>query len=233
MYQQSTVTNTASQYDLGLRQFMLGVYNNMALGLVISAFIAYFVGTSPELLALFFSGPQKWLVIFAPLAFVFFISFRIGNMSVSAARLTFYVFAAVMGLSLSTIFAVFQMGSIFNAFFATAAMFGSMSLYGYTTKRDLTKIGSFLIMGAFGIVIASVINLLFQNDIMSMVISTLAVIIFTGLTAYDTQNLKNMYYELDGDERSKMGIMGALSLYLNFINIFTSLLNLFGARNGE
>jgi uncharacterized protein len=233
MYRQSAVTNTSAEYDLGLRQFMLGVYNNMSIGLAISAIIAYFVGTNPALLSFFFGGPQQWIVIFAPLAFIFFISFRITKMSVGAARTSFYAFAAVMGLSLSTIFAVFQMGSIVNAFLATAVMFGSMSLYGYTTKRDLTSVGSFLIMGAFGLVIASLLNLFFQNDIMSLVISALAVIIFTGLTAYDTQNLKNMYYQLDGDERAKMGIMGALSLYLNFINIFTSLLNLFGARTNE
>jgi FtsH-binding integral membrane protein len=234
MYQQSTVTSSrVAEYDLGLRQFMLGVYNNMTLGLAISAVVAYFVGTSPALLSLFFGGPQKWIVMLAPLAFVFFLSFRISSMSVYAAQVAFYAFAGVMGLSLATIFAVFKMGSIANAFFATAAMFGAMSLWGYTTKRDLTKMGSFLIMGAMGLVLASLINLFFQSGVMAMVVSGLAVVIFTGLTAYDTQNLKNMYYELDGDERSKMGIMGALSLYLNFINIFTSLLNLFGARNSE
>lgn len=231
MYQQSAVTNTVSEYDLGLRQFMLGVYNNMTLGLAISAVVAYFVGTSPALMALFFGGPQKWIVMLAPLAFVLFISFRINSMSVYAAHVALFAFAGVMGLSLATIFAVFKMGSIANAFFATAAMFGAMSLYGYTTKRDLTKMGSFLIMGAFGIVLASLINLFFQSGMMAMIISALAVIIFTGLTAYDTQNLKNMYYELEGDEREKMGVLGALSLYLNFINIFTSLLNLFGSRN--
>ena len=234
MYQQSTVTNsTVAEYDLGLRQFMLGVYNNMTLGLAISAVIAYFVGTSPALLSLFFGGPQKWIIMLAPLAFVFFLSFRINSMSVYAAKVAFFAFAGVMGLSLATIFAVFKMGSIANAFFATAAMFGAMSLWGYTTKRDLTKMGSFLIMGAIGLVIASLINLFFQSGMMAMVISGLAVIIFTGLTAYDTQNIKSMYYELEGDDRSRMGIMGALSLYMNFINIFTSLLNLFGVRNEE
>lgn len=231
MYQQSTVTsNTVAEYDLGLRQFMLGVYNNMTLGLAISAVVAYFVGTSPALVSLFFGGPQKWIVMLAPLAFVFFFSFRINSMSIKTAQLTFYAFAAVMGLSLATIFAIFKMGSIANAFFATAAMFGAMSLWGYTTKRDLTKMGSFLIMGVFGLVIASLINLFFQSGVVAMVVSGLAVIIFTLLTAYDTQNIKSMYYELEGDDRSRMGIMGALSLYLNFINIFTSLLNLFGEK---
>ena len=231
MYQQSTVsTNTVAEYDLGLRQFMLGVYNNMTLGLAISAVVAYFVGTSPTLLALFFGGPQKWIIMLAPLAFVFFLSFRINSMSVYAAKVAFFAFAGVMGLSLATIFAVFKMGSIANAFFATAAMFGAMSLWGYTTKRDLTKMGSFLILGAIGLVIASLINLFFQSGMMAMVISGLAVIIFTGLTAYDTQNIKSMYYELEGDDRSRMGIMGALSLYMNFINIFMFLLQFLGNR---
>lgn len=231
MYQQSTLTST--DYDLGLRQFMLGVYNNMTLGLVISAVVAYFVGTNPELLSFFFGGPQKWLAILAPLAFIFVFSFGIDKMSVQNARLTFYAFAGVMGLSLATIFVVFKMGSIANAFVVTAAMFGAMSLYGYTTKRDLTKMGSFLIMGAVGLMLASLINLFFQSSVVAMFISGIAVVVFTGLTAYDTQNLKNMYYEFEGDEREKIGVMGALSLYLNFINIFTSLLNLFGARNDD
>ena len=142
-----------------------------------------------------------------------------------------FAFAGVMGISMATIFAVFKMASIAQAFFATAAMFGAMSLWGYTTKRDLTRMGSFLIMGAFGLMIASLLNLFFASGAVSMVVSGLAVIIFTGLTAYDVQNLKGLYDELEGEEREKAGVMGALSLYLNFINIFTSLLNLFGARN--
>lgn len=224
---------TALEYDQGLRQYMLGVFNNMTLALGITAVISYFIGTSPTLLSMFFGGPQKWIFMLAPLAFVFFISFRISSMGFASARLMLFAFAGVMGISMATIFAVFKMASIAQAFFATAAMFGAMSLWGYTTKRDLTKMGSFLIMGAFGLVIASLLNLFFASGAVAMVVSGLAVIIFTGLTAYDVQNLKGLYYELEGEEREKAGVMGALSLYLNFVNIFTSLLNLFGVRNSE
>jgi len=230
MYQQPSLPTYSMQYDAGLRQFMLGVFNNMAVGLAVSAFVAYFVGTSPALLQMFFGGPQKWIVIFAPLAFVLVLSFGISRMSVFAAHVAFFAFAAVMGLSLSTIFAVFKMGSIVNAFFATAAMFGAMSLYGYTTKRDLTKMGSFLIMGALGLCFASIINVFLASSALTFAISCIAVVVFAGLTAWDVQNLRNIYDELDGDERERAGVMGALSLYLNFINIFTSLLNLFGER---
>lgn len=222
---------TALQYDQGLRQYMLGVFNNMTLGLGITAVISYFIGTNPALMAMLFGGPQKWIFMLAPLAFVLFFSFRISSMGFATARLMLFAFAAVMGVSMATIFAAFKMASIAQAFFATAAMFGAMSLWGYTTKRDLTKMGSFLIMGAFGLVIASLLNLFFASGAVAMVVSGLAVIIFTGLTAYDVQNLKGLYYELEGEEREKAGVMGALSLYLNFVNVFTSLLNLFGARN--
>jgi FtsH-binding integral membrane protein len=228
--QYNTYAEQPIQYDLGLREFMLGVFNNMSLGLAISAVIAFFVGTSQELLMIFFGGPQKYVVMFAPLVFVFFFSFGIASMKPTTARLLFFVFAAVMGLSLATIFAVFKMGSIANAFFSTAAMFGAMSLYGYTTKRDLTNIGAFLIMGAMGLCIASVINIFMQSSILALAVSCLAVIIFSGLTAFDVQNLKNIYYELDEEERAKAGILGALSLYLNFINIFTSMLQIFGEK---
>jgi uncharacterized protein len=224
---------TTAEYDQGLRQYMLSVFNNMGLALGVSAVISYFIGTSPALMSVFFGGPQKWLFILAPLAFVLFISFRLHSMSLQTARLSLFAFAAVMGISLATVFAVFKMGSIAQAFFATAAMFGAMSLWGYTTNRDLTKMGSFLIMGAIGLMIASVLNLVFASGIVALVISGLAVIIFAGLTAYDVQILKGLYYELEGDEREKAGVMGALNLYLNFINIFTGLLNLFGERNDE
>jgi FtsH-binding integral membrane protein len=229
MYQQYSTTYS-TEYDMGLRQFMLSVFNNMSIGLAISAVVSYFVGTSPELLALFFGGPQKYVVMFAPLVFVFAFSFGISSMNSGLARMLFFVFAAVMGLSLATIFAVFKMGSIANAFFSTAAMFGAMSLYGYTTKRDLTNFGAFLIMGAMGLCIASVINIFLQSSVLALVVSAIAVLVFCGLTAFDVQNLKNIYYEVDGEEREKAGILGALSLYLNFINIFTSMLQLFGER---
>lgn len=231
MYPNTVTTSAGVYYDEGLRRFMLGVFNNMGLGLALSAVVAYFVGTSPALMSLFFAGPQKWAVIFAPLAVVFFISFRISNMSPQTARAWFFGFAALMGLSLATVFAVFKMGSIANAFFGAAVMFGAMSLWGYTTKRDLTRMGSFLMMGVIGVFAASLLNLFLQSAMLTFVVSAVAVIVFTLLTAFDVQNLKNIYDEIDGDERERAGVIGALSLYINFINIFTSLLNLFGEKN--
>jgi uncharacterized protein len=230
MYPNTVSTGAAVRYDEGLRQFMLGVFNNMSLGLALSAVIAYFVGTSPALMGLLFAGPQKWLVILAPLAVVFFISFRIGSMSPHTARVWFFSFAALMGLSLATVFAVFKMGSIANAFFSTTIMFSMMSIWGYTTKRDLTRMGSFLMMGVIGIVAAALINLFLQSSVLAFAVSAIAVVVFTLLTAFDVQNLKNLYDELDGDDRERAGVMGALSLYINFVNIFTSLLQLLGDR---
>jgi FtsH-binding integral membrane protein len=228
MYQKSSAMALPA-YDEGLRRFMLGVFNNMGIGLVISAIVSFMVSSSPDLMQLLFDGPQRWLVILAPLAMSLAIGFGIQSLSPATGRLLFYLFSAVMGLSLSTIFIVYSASSIANAFFGTAIMFGVMSIWGYTTKRDLTRMGSFLIMGAIGIVAASLLNLFFQSGPLSMAISTIAVLVFTGLTAYDVQSLKNLYDQLDGDERDRAGIMGALSLYINFINIFISLLQLFGA----
>lgn len=222
--------STAARLDEGLRQFMLGVYNNMALGLGISALVAFFVGTNPALLGLFFSGPQKWLVILAPLAVVFFLSFKISSMSSAAARGWFFSYAGLVGLSLATIFAVYKMGSIANAFFSTTAMFGLMSIWGHTTQRDLTKMGSFLMMGLLGLVAASLINLFLASSALAFAVSLISVVVFAGLTAYDVQQLKEIYYSIDGEDRERAGVMGALSLYLNFINIFISMLQLFGDR---
>lgn len=218
------------RYDEGLRQFMLGVFNNMALGLAISAVVAYFVGTSPALMSAFFAGPQKWIVVLAPLAMVFFIGFKISSMSPGTARAWFYAFSAAMGLSLSTVFAVYKMGSIANAFFSTTAMFGMMSIWGYTTKRDLTKMGSFLMMGVLGLVAAGLINLFLQSSALAFAVSAISVVVFTLLTAYDVQQLKQIYDEMDGDDRERGGVLGALNLYLDFINIFVSLLQIFGDR---
>lgn len=222
-----TVVNS---YDEGLRQFMLGVFNNMALGLGISAVIAYFVGTSPDLLSLFFGGMQKWIVMLAPLAIVFFISFKISSMRPSTARAWFFTYAATMGISLATVFAVYKMGSIANAFFSTSIMFGLMSIWGYTTKRDLTQMGSFLMMGVIGLLVVGLINIFLQSSMLTLVISAVSVIVFTLLTAFDVQNLKYVYDEADGDDRERAGVMGALSLYINFLNIFISMLQLFGDR---
>jgi uncharacterized protein len=226
--------------DQGLRSYMLKVYNYMGAGLAITGAAAY--GTyhaavdaagqiTPFGTAIFFS-PLKWLVIFAPLAMVMFLSFRVHRMSVAAAQTTFWVYAALVGLSLSSIGLIYTATSITQVFFVTAATFGAVSLYGYTTKRDLTGLGSFLFMGLIGLVIASLVNLFFQSSAMSFVLSAIGVLVFTGLTAWDTQKIKETYYE--GDDVTTMGrkaIIGALDLYLDFINLFLSLLRLFGSRD--
>jgi FtsH-binding integral membrane protein len=249
---------TAVAVDEGLRAYMLRVYNYMAGGVFLTGIVAYLAFTqavtmdpalaaktaggvallkrgmylTPFGMALFVS-PLKWLVMLAPLGFVFFLSFRIYQMSVSAAQWTFWLFAAVMGLSLSTIFLVFTGQSITQVFFVTAAAFGGLSLYGYTTNKDLSGWGSFLIMGVIGIVIAALVNLFLQSSALQFAISVIGVLVFAGLTAYHTQQIKDNYYSVVGDmtATSKAAIMGALNLYLDFINMFTSLLQLFGNRD--
>ena len=215
--------------DEGLRSYMLQVYNYMGLGLAITGAVAFLVAATPALYVPIFTTPLKWVVMLAPLGFVFFLGARIHNMSVSAAQLTFWAFAAVMGLSMASIFLVFTGASIARVFFITAGMFGAMSLYGYTTKRDLSGWGSFLFMGLIGIVIAMLVNLFLQSAAVHFAVSVIGVLVFTGLTAYDTQRIKEMYYELDAsDVATRKAIMGALSLYLSFINLFMMLLHLFG-----
>lgn len=226
----TNVKTAVNDIDVGLRNYMIGVYNNMGLGLLVSGVIAYIVGTSPSLTQMVFGGPQAYLFIFAPLVAVLALSFGIEKMSVNTARLAFYGFAAIMGISLSSIFITYQLGSIFQVFLITAVMFGGMSLYGYTTKKDLTSIGSFLIMGVWGLVIASIVNIFMQNSVMQLVIAAIGVVVFTGLTAYDTQKIKEIYYHTEGDTRAKAAIMGALNLYLDFINLMISLLQLLGQR---
>lgn len=229
--------------DLGLRSHMLGVYNYMALGLLLTAAAAYglytasFVEVGGRIVGLtslgetLFTGPLMWVIALAPLAFVLVLSFGINRLSAGTAQILFWTFAAVMGLSLSSIFAVYELGSIFRVFLITAGMFGAMSLWGYTTKRDLTGMGSFLMMGLFGLIIASIVNLIWPSGALGFAISVLGVAIFAGLTAYDTQKIKEQYYEgLDDGTASKMQIMGALSLYLDFINMFLMLLRLMGSN---
>jgi FtsH-binding integral membrane protein len=214
--------------DEGLRSYLLQVYNYMGLGLGITGVVAYLMAASGLYLAIA-QTPFIWLVMLAPLGFVFFLSAKIHTMSVSTAQITFWAFAAVMGLSLASIFLVFTGASIARVFFITAAMFGAMSLYGYTTKRDLSGWGSFLFMGLIGIVIAMVVNIFLASAAVHFAVSVIGVLVFTGLTAYDTQRIKEMYYEVDAsDVVARKAIMGALSLYLNFINMFMMLLHLFG-----
>ena len=215
--------------DEGLRSYMLSVYNYMGLGLAITGLVAFLVAATPALYVPIFTTPLKWVVMLAPLGFVFFLSAKIQTMSASAAQMTFWAFAAVMGLSMASIFLVFTGASIARVFFITAGMFGAMSLYGYTTKRDISSWGSFLFMGLIGIIIAMLVNIFLASAALQFAISVIGVIVFTGLTAYDTQRIKEMYYELDASEvATRKAIMGALSLYLNFINLFVMLLHLFG-----
>jgi FtsH-binding integral membrane protein len=189
----------------------------------------------PELSAAIWGTGLKWVVVFLPLVLSFGFAFLFDKMSLQMAKIALLVFAVAMGLSLSSIFLIYKMGSIAQVFFISAATFGSASLYGYTTKKDLTTFGSFLIMGAMGIVIAGLVNLFLQSSILAFAVSCIAVVIFTGLTAYDTQNLKNTYEftVCDVDEQEKLGIYGALQLYLDFINIFMSLLQLIGDKKND
>ena len=221
-----------AQIDVGLRQYMLKVYNYMASGVALTGIVAAAVAQSPTLMQTLFNTPLKWVVIFAPLALVFFFSARIHKMSTSAAQATFWVFAALIGASLASIFVIYTGTSIARVFFITAGTFAAMSLYGYTTKRDLSGFGSFLFMGLIGVVIASIVNIFLASSALQFVVSVVGVLVFVGLTAYHTQAIRNEYNELDHSSVSgKKAIMGALRLYLDFINLFVMLLQLFGNRN--
>lgn len=218
-------------FDAGLRAHMLGIYRNMGIGLVITGLVAALIGTTPALYQPIFGTPLKWVAIFAPLAFVFLFSFRIDRMTDAGARMAFYGFSAVMGVSLASIFLLFTGASIAQAFFAAAAMFLAMSLWGYTTGRDLTGVGSFLMMGLIGVVVASLINIFLGSSALQLVISIVGIVVFTGLTAWDTQRLKSDYIHYAGTQAAaKMQVMGALTLYLNFVNLFQLLLNFMGDR---
>ncbi len=225
-------TAEAVQIDEGLRAYMLRIYNYMASGLALTGIIALATAQSESLMQIIFGGGAlMWIIMLSPLAFILALSFGINKMQASTAQAVFWGFAAVMGLSMASIFAVYTGTSIARVFFITAGTFAGMSLYGYTTKRDLTAMGSFLFMGLIGIILASVVNMFLQSSAMHFVISVLGVLIFVGLTAYDTQKIKSMYAEADGAETaSKKAIMGALTLYLDFINLFLMLLRLFGDR---
>ena len=204
------------------------VYGHMSLAVVVSMLVSYFVGTSPELLAFFFTGVLKWIVIFAPLAAIFGVSYVLGtNPTKEVAQLCLHGFAALMGLSFSMIFAVFTMGSIVSAFMGAAILFAVMSGYGYFTKRSLDSMGKFMFVGLIAIIIASIVNIFIGSTVMQMVISALAIIIFLGLTAYDTQQIREM---VSVDTSPAVEVSGALTLYMDFINLFLNLLQLFGGR---
>jgi len=218
-------------FDAGLRAHMLGVYRSMGLGLIVTGIVAALIGNTPALYQPIFGTPLKYVAIFAPLAFVFFFTFRIDRMTDAGARTAFYAFAAVMGVSLASIFVIFTGASIAQTFFIAASMFLGMSLWGYTTGRDLTKMGSFLMMGLIGIIVAGLVNIFLGSPVLHLVISLVGVAIFTGLTAWDTQRIKSEYAVYGGTEAAaKLQVMGALSLYLNFVNLFQLLLTFFGER---
>jgi len=221
-------TMTEAQVDQGLRSYMLRVYNYMASGLALTGIVAWIMADTGLYIALAQSG-LGIIVMFVPLGLVFFMGAKMETMKVRTAQTLFWVFSALMGVSLSYIFLRYTGADIMRVFFVTAGTFGAMSLYGYTTKRSLARWGSFLFMGLLGIIIASVVNIFIGSSMMQWIISVAGVLIFTGLTAYDTQRIKQMYAETDGQAvMLKKSIMGALSLYLNFINLFVMLLHLFG-----
>jgi len=238
--------------DQGLRSFMLGVYNYMALGLVVSgvlAWLAFQYSISPTNMGLgriagvgfltpfghlLYVSPLKWVIVLAPIAMILGYSFLAHRMSAGATRIFYFAFTALLGLGMASIFFRYQLGSITQVFFMTAAAFGALSLWGYTTKRDLTGMGTFLIMGLVGLMIASIVNLFIASSALQFAITIIGLLIFAGLTAYDTQNLKNSYYDaMDQGEQQKLAVDGAFSLYLNFVNIFQLLLSLFGIRNSD
>jgi FtsH-binding integral membrane protein len=230
LFQSTHLPSETGAVDAGLRHFLIGVYNQMAGGLALTGAVAY-IAASSGFYQRIVGTPLFWIMMFAPLVLVLFLSFRVEKMSVAVARATFWSYAALVGLSLSGIFLVYTGASIAQVFLITAATFGAMSLYGYTTRSDLSRVGSFLFMGLIGIVIASVVNMFLASAAFQFAISIIGVLVFVGLTAWDTQRIKSIY--IASDDRSiaaKKSIMGALALYLDFLNLFMMLLQLFGGR---
>jgi FtsH-binding integral membrane protein len=218
--------------DAGLREHMISVYNNMSVALGISGAVAFIVASSPALMQLFFGSSLSIVVMLAPLGFVFFFMHKIQGISAAKAKNYLWTFAVLMGISLSAIFLSYTGTSIARTFFIAASTFGAMSIYGYTTKKDLTAMGSFLIMGLFGIILAMIINIFLQSSALEFAISAIGVLIFIGLTAYDTQKIKRNYYQFAGNQEAstKMAVVGALTLYMDFINLFLMMLHFMGDR---
>ena len=239
-----TRTIDQAEFDAGLRAHMLRVYNYMASGLALTGIFAIVIAQlsvvtndAGQMVALtnlgntLFGSPLKWVVMLAPLGMVFFLSARLHRMSQSTAQITFWIYAAMMGISLATIFIAFTGASVARVFFITAGTFAGMSLWAYTTKKDLSGWGSFLFMGLIGIIIASIVNIFISSSALQFAVSVIGVLVFVGLTAYDTQNIKNEYAEhLDEETAGKLAISGALRLYLDFINLLIMLMHLFGDR---
>lgn len=230
----TSYSSAASQvsYDAGLRAHMLKVYNFMSIALGISGAVAFLAANSPALMNAIYGTPLRWVVMLAPLGFVMYFGAKLPSMSVAKAKNCLWIFSGLMGLSLSYILLAYTGASVVRVFFISASVFGSMSLYGYTTKKDLSGMGSFLIMGLIAVIIASIVNYFLQSSAFQFAISVIGVLVFIGLTAYDTQKIKRMYYQASGnaDMLSKMAVMGALTLYMDFINLFIMMMHLFGDR---
>ena len=224
MYADASSYKSASE----INSAMTRVYGHMSLAVVVSMIVSMFVGLSPQLLAFFFTGVMKWIVIFAPLAAILAFAFAQDNFNKTQLQLFLHAFAALMGLSMATIFAVFTMGSIVSAFMGAAVLFGTMTAYGYFTKTNLDSMGKFMIVGLIAIIIASIINIFIGSTVLQMVISALAIIIFLGLTAYDTQKIREVVSV--GGDTGREEVIGALTLYMDFINLFINLLQLFGLK---
>jgi len=224
---------TASYYSEGLRSYLIKVYNYMAMALGITGLIALLVSSSQAAMSAIYGTPLHWIIAFAPLGIVFFMSYKLYDLSMETVFVLFFSFASVMGLSISSIFLLYTSESIARVFFISSSMFGSMAYYGNVTKRDLSQFGSFLMMGLIGLIVSSVVNLFFMSTALQFAISIVSVILFTGMTAYDAQRIKDMYFKLnDGSSESvnKVAIIGATSMYFNYINIFLSLLRIMGDR---
>lgn len=237
----NTSAETSIKYDEGLRAYMLQIFNLMAIALATTGVVAYVAGSSQGFFSMIYTqsangvglSPLGWMIMLSPLFMVMFLSYKINSMSVQAAQFTFWVYSVLMGLSLAPIFLAYTGESVARTFFVSASAFGAMSIYGYTTKRDLTGFGSFLMMGVIGILIASVVNIFMVSSALSFAISVIGVLVFTGLTAYDVQSLKGIYLQsarMDSEAVNKVAIHGALRLYLDFINLFIMLLRLVGTR---
>lgn len=224
-----------THYDWGLREYLLKVYQYMALALALTAVISMGAASSPQFINLIHGTPLKWVITFAPLGMAFYMGSRLMTMSVTGAQTCLMIFATLMGLSLSSILMVYTGESIARVFFITAGTFGAMSVYGYSTKRDLTSMGSFLMMGVIGLLIASVVNIFMQSGAMQFIISIIGVVVFTLLTAYDSQKIKAMYYQAQSNAEmtQKLAVYGSLTLYMDFINIFIFLLQLLGVRKND
>jgi FtsH-binding integral membrane protein len=231
IWQDRTTTIDAARYDAGLKRHMVGIYRVMALGLIVTGAVAYGVASTPALAAAIFGTPLKWVAMLAPLAFVMVFSFRIDRMTTNGARLAFYGFSAVMGVSMASLFLVFTGISIAQTFLIAATMFAAISLWGYTTNRDISSWGGFLMMGVIGIVVASLVNIFLGSSTLHLIVSLVGVAIFVGLTAWDTQRAKSEYLAFAGTEAvEKLQVMSALGLYLNLINLVQLLLTFTGQQ---